>query len=98
LNDAGLANMQVSIDTLNPDPSGFIQKSFKSIAPKLEGVRQLARFDVHATGVLCEQTKGEFIAGLRELSRCGILVSVNLVHDRLGTCEIAGDDYLELWD
>lgn len=98
LNDAGLANMQISIDTLHPDPSGFIQKSFKSIAPKLERVRQLARFDVHATVVLCEQSKGEFAAILRELSRFGILVSVNLVHDRLGACEIAGDDYLALWE
>lgn len=98
LNDAGLANMQVSIDTMGPDPSGYIQKSLKSIAPKLERLRELARFDVHATVVLCEESKNEFRAIVRELRRYGILVSVNLVHDRSGACQVGGDDFLDAWD
>jgi MoaA/NifB/PqqE/SkfB family radical SAM enzyme len=98
LNAAGLSNMQVSIDTLDPDASGYIQKSLKSIAPKLERLRATAAFDVHATVVLCEQSKAQFAAIARELAACGIRVSVNLVHDQRGRVQIGGDDFVALWE
>lgn len=98
LNDAGLSNMQVSIDALYPDDAGYIQKSMKSIVPKLERLQRLAKFDVHVTVVLCENSKKHFRLTLSELQRFGFFVSVNLIHNDRGTIEVAGPDYLELWE
>src|SRR5262249_62179795 len=36
LNRAGLANMQVSIDAVRPDPTGYLQKTLKPLKPKLD--------------------------------------------------------------
>jgi len=98
LNDAGLSNMQVSIDTLYPDTSGYIQKSMRSVAPKLERLKRLARFDVHVNTVLCENSKDQFTALLHELEKFGFFVSVGLVHNERGMVEISGSDYLDLWE
>jgi MoaA/NifB/PqqE/SkfB family radical SAM enzyme len=98
LNAAGLSNMQVSIDALYADSSGYIQKSMKSLAPKLERLQRLAKFDVHVTIVLCEDSKDHFKATLHELSQFGFFVSVNLVHNDRGMVEISGPEYLELWE
>jgi len=98
LNDAGLSNMQVSIDTLYPDTSGYIQKSLRSVAPKLERLKRLARFDVHVNIVLCKSSKDQFTALFHELGKFGFLVSVNLVHNERGTVEVNGSDYLDLWE
>jgi molybdenum cofactor biosynthesis enzyme MoaA len=98
LNEAGLSNMQVSIDSLHPDTSGYIQKSMKSIVPKLERLQRLAKFDVHVNIVLCEDSKEHFKTTLHELRRFGFFVSVNLIHDSRGMIEISGPEYLELWE
>ena len=98
LNRAGLSNLQVSIDTLEPDPTRYIQKSFKSVAPKLKRIQRLGQFDCHVTLVLCEKSKDEFKATLRELESFGIAVSVNLVHDDTGRVGVGGPDYQELWE
>jgi molybdenum cofactor biosynthesis enzyme MoaA len=98
LNDAGLSNMQISIDTLRPDPGGYIQKSLKSLAPKLVRLKRLARFDVHVNLVLCANTKDQFLETLRELRALKQRVSVNLVHDASGAVEVGGPEYVELWD
>jgi MoaA/NifB/PqqE/SkfB family radical SAM enzyme len=98
LNDAGLSNMQISIDTLRPDTSGYIQKSIRSVAPKLERLKRLARFDVHVNVVLCQMSKDQFTALLSELGKLGFLVSVGLVHNEKGMVEIGGSDYLDLWE
>jgi MoaA/NifB/PqqE/SkfB family radical SAM enzyme len=98
LNRAGLSNLQVSIDTLGPDPTRYIQKSLKSVAPKLKRIQRLGQFDCHVTLVLCEKSKDEFKATLRELESLGIAVSVNLVHDETGRVEVGGPDYQELWE
>ena len=98
LNRAGLSNLQVSIDTLRPDPTRYIQKSFKSVAPKLKRLQQLAQFDFHVTLVLCEESKDEFKATLQELARFGIPVSVNLIHDESGRVGVGGPEYQELWE
>ncbi len=98
LNDAGLYNMQVSIDALHPDPSGYIQKSLKTLAPKLERLKKYADFDVHINIVLCEQSKGEFKEMVDELRRLGFVVSVNLVHDDRGMVGVEGEEFLQLWE
>jgi MoaA/NifB/PqqE/SkfB family radical SAM enzyme len=98
LNRAGLANLQVSIDRLKPDATGYVQKSLKSLAPKLRRLKERASFDVHVTVVLCEQSKDEFRATLRELDRIGVPVSVNLVHDANGMVAVQGPEFVELWD
>jgi MoaA/NifB/PqqE/SkfB family radical SAM enzyme len=98
LNSAGLSNMQISIDTLCPDTSGYIQKSVKLVAPKLERLKRLARFDVHVHVVLCEDSKDQFITTLHELGKLGFFVSVGLVHDERGMVMVNGSDYLDLWE
>jgi MoaA/NifB/PqqE/SkfB family radical SAM enzyme len=98
LNYAGLSNLQVSIDRLRPDSTGYIQKSLKSVLPKLRRVKARASFDVHVTLVLCEQSRDEFRSTLRELEALELPVSVNLIHDERGTVTVSGAEYLELWD
>lgn len=98
LNEAGLDNLQVSIDTLYPDPDLYIQKSMKTLAQKLERLRQLAAFDVHLNIVLCEASREEFREMVREVARMGFVVTVNLVHNERGMVEISGEEYLELWE
>ncbi len=98
LNEAGLSNMQVSIDALMPDRSGYIQKSMKSILPKLERLRRLAQFDVYVNLVLCENSKATFKETLAELQRLGFNVMINLIHNDRGEVDIGGAEYLELWE
>ena len=98
LNRAGLSNLQVSIDRLKPDPTGYVQKSLKSVAAKLRRLKARATFDVHVTLVLCEASKDEFRATLRALRALAVPVSVNLVHDERGKVIVGGREYLELWD
>jgi molybdenum cofactor biosynthesis enzyme MoaA len=98
LNDAGLSNMQISIDTLYPDSSGYIQKSIKSVAPKLEHLKRLARFGVHVNVVLCDSSKDQFVALFYDLKKFGFFVSIGLVHDERGIVEVNGSDYVDLWE
>ncbi len=98
LNEAGLSNLQISIDALETDPTGYIQKSLKKLLPKLEILREHANFDVHANIVLCESTKSTFMETLTKIRAFGFNVSVGLMHDEKGQIEIEGDEYLKLWD
>lgn len=98
LNDAGLDHMQVSIDTLNPRPDRYIQKSFKLIRPKLELLLRHARFSVHANIVLCEESKEEFKDTVAELRNLNIPVTVNLLHDDSGRTIVSGPPYADLWE
>lgn len=98
LNDAGLNHLQVSVDALEPSPDMYVQKSMRSVRKKLERLKRLARFSVHANIVLCEESLADFpemIATLRELD---IGVTVNLLHDSTGKVEIQGDEFLEMWE
>lgn len=97
LNEAGLANMEVSIDTVRPDHTAYIQKCLKTVRAKLELLRQLARFDVHVNLVLCAQTRDDFTNTVHELNSMGFIVSVNLLHDAAGAVAIAGPGYAALW-
>ncbi len=98
LNEAGLSNLQISIDVLETDSTGYIQKSFQQLLPKLEILREHANFDVHANIVLCESTKLTFMETLTKIRAFGFNVSVGLMHNEKGQIEIEGDEYLKLWD
>ena len=98
LNDAGLSNMQVSIDAVHPETSGCIQKTLRSLAPKLERLKRLASFDTHVNIVLCESSREQFEALVHELGDLDLLVSVGLVHDERGMVDVGGSDCLDLWD
>jgi len=98
LNEAGLSNMQVSIDTIYPEASGCIQKNLRSLAPKLERLKRLADFDAHVNVVLCESSKEQFEALLYELGELGFFVSVGLVHEENGMVDVGGHDCLDLWE
>ena len=97
LGDAGLANLQVSIDALRPDPTRYVQKSLHSLRPKLEKLAKHARFDVHLTTVLCPETLGEFDELMRELEVYPFRVSVNVVHDENGQVAVQGPEYERAW-
>ena len=98
LNRAGLANMEVSIDTLYADRSGYVQKSLKTIGPKLTILKEHATFDVHVNLVLCDNTKEHFQQTLKEIEDHGFIASIDLLHEADGRVAIGGEEYLKLWD
>jgi molybdenum cofactor biosynthesis enzyme MoaA len=97
LNDAGLANMEVSIDALGADRTSYIQKCLKTTRPKLLLLRRFAKFDLFVNLVLCDQTRGEFEEAVRELKELGIPVTIDLLHDARGAIAIQGQEYSDLW-
>jgi MoaA/NifB/PqqE/SkfB family radical SAM enzyme len=98
LNEAGLNNLTVSVDTLHADPSRYIQKSFRSLKTRLERLQRLAKFDVHVTAVLCESSKDDFKQLRREIEAFGFRMSVNLIHNSKGYVTIQGQPYLDLYE
>ncbi len=98
LNDAGLDNMQVSVDSLYPDPDRYIQKSLKSLRPKLERLKKLARFEVHVTAVLCNRSKDQLKELIAEIQGMGLRMSIGPVHDHTGHIQIQGQEYVDLWE
>src|SRR2546427_3137006 len=98
LNDAGLNNLTVSVDTLHADPTRYIQKSMRSLRTRLERLRRLARFDVHVTAVLCESSKDDFKELMEEIRAFGFRMSVNLIHNAKGYVTISGQPYLDLYE
>lgn len=98
LNVSGLSNLQISIDTLNPDPEGYIQKSLRKLLPKLELLKEHATFDIHANVVLCESTKATFRETVEAIRQFGYYVSIGLIHSEQGKIQITGEDYLQLWE
>lgn len=98
LNEAGLNNLTVSIDTLHADPTRYIQKSLRSLRTRLERLQRLARFDVHVTAVLCESSRDDFRQLIAEIGRFGFRMSVNLIHNAKGYVTIGGQPYLDLYE
>jgi len=98
LNEAGLNNLTVSIDTLQADPTRYIQKSLRSLRTRLERLKRLARFDVHVTAVLCESSVDDFRQLVREIEAFGFRMSINLIHNAKGYVTISGQPYLELYE
>lgn len=98
LNRAGLNNLTVSVDTLNADRTRYIQKSFRSLKTRLERLRQLAKFDVHVTAVLCESSRDDFPQLVDEIQALGFRMSVNLIHNSKGYIAVQGRQYLDLYE
>ena len=98
LNEAGLNNLTVSIDTLHADRTRYIQKSFRSLKTRLARLAQLAKFDVHVTAVLCDSSKDDFRQLQQEVLGYGFRMSVNLIHNAKGYVTIKGDPYVELYE
>jgi MoaA/NifB/PqqE/SkfB family radical SAM enzyme len=97
LGEAGLANLQVSIDALRPDRTHYVQKTLRSLAPKLDRLALHAQFDVHVTTVLCSETLAEFDELMRALERYPFRISVNIVHDAHGQVAVGGPEFVEAW-
>lgn len=97
LGDAGLSNLQISIDAVRPDPRGYIQKTLRSLAPKLERLATHARFDVHVTTVLCRENLPELDELMHALERYPFRISLNIEHDEHGQAVIGGPDFVRRW-
>lgn len=97
LNAAGLDQMQISIDALEPDPARYIFKSLRPLRPKLLLLKATATFDLHLAAVLCERSAGQVRELLREAEEIGIPASLSVVHDGTGRKAIWGEPYLSLW-
>lgn len=98
LNEAGLNNLTVSIDTLHADATRYIQKSFRSLKTRLERLQRLAKFDVHVTAVLCESSKDDFRQLMAEIETFGFRMSVNLIHNHKGYISVSGEPYQQLYE
>jgi MoaA/NifB/PqqE/SkfB family radical SAM enzyme len=98
LNQAGLNNLTVSVDTLKADRSRYIQKSFQSLKTRLQRLQNLARFDVHVTAVLCDSSKDDFRELVREVQGMRFRMSINLLHNSKGYIGITGPEYLDLFE
>jgi MoaA/NifB/PqqE/SkfB family radical SAM enzyme len=97
LGDAGLANLQLSIDAIRPDPERRLQKTLRSLEPKLERLAAHARFDVHVTTVLCRENVNELDDLLRALARFPFRISLNIQHDETGRVAIQGSEFERAW-
>jgi MoaA/NifB/PqqE/SkfB family radical SAM enzyme len=97
LGDAGLANLQVSIDAVSADPMRYIQKTLHSLEPKLERLAAYARFEVHLATVLCPETISAFDELLTALERYPFRIAVHIVHDDKGQAIVSGDEFERAW-
>jgi MoaA/NifB/PqqE/SkfB family radical SAM enzyme len=97
LGDAGLANLQISIDAVRPDPQRYVQKTLRSLEPKLERLARYARFDVHVTTVLCRENLSELDELMRALERFPFRISLNIEHDDHGQAVVQGAAFEEAW-
>jgi len=98
VNQAGLNNLTVSIDTLHADSTRYIQKSLRSLRTRLQRLKDLAKFDVHVTAVLCDSSKDDFLELIEEIKTFGFRMSVNLIHNAKGYVTIGSDEYVDLYE
>ncbi len=96
--DAGLSNLEISIDGLSPDKTGYIQKTLRTLSSKLALLKAKATFDVHVNFVLCDRTKADFKATIEEVRKHGFLIAIDLLHDDKGMIQVSGQEYLDLWN
>jgi MoaA/NifB/PqqE/SkfB family radical SAM enzyme len=96
LNSAGLDQLQVSIDNVNPD--GSSKKSLKVLDRKLQWLAECAEFDVTVNTVLGSSSRnGEALAVARRAQGMGFRVTAGLLHDRTGTLQpLKGEQRREL--
>ncbi len=94
LNDAGLDCMQVSVDTIDPEPG--LPKSLRSVLPRLALLAQRARFRVKIQTVLTEESWRDYAAFRELLSPFDFEFGFSLLHDGKGRIGIRGAHFADL--
>jgi MoaA/NifB/PqqE/SkfB family radical SAM enzyme len=93
-NEAGLDCMQVSVDSIDPEPG--LPKSLRSVLPKLTILATRARFQVKIQTVLTDDS-WRCYAELRELlAPFDFEFGFSLLHDGAGRIAIRGEHFAEL--
>jgi MoaA/NifB/PqqE/SkfB family radical SAM enzyme len=97
LNRAGLSFVQISIDNL--EPNDVSQKSLSKIKPKLELLREHARFGVNVNAVLGSCSPADTRTLVGEVEQLGLYMTVGLMHDGYGQLDagLAGDNLSALY-
>ncbi len=94
LNDAGLDSMQVSVDTIDPEPG--LPKSLKSVLPKLALLAERARFKVKIQTVLTEESRTRYAEFRELLTPFGFEFGFSLLHDAQGRIGLKGQHFADL--
>jgi MoaA/NifB/PqqE/SkfB family radical SAM enzyme len=82
MNRAGLTLLQVSVD--NIEPNEMSQKSWSKIKPRLEGLRDHAKFRVNVNAVLGSSPPQQTRELVQEIQAMGFYMTVGLLHDDQG--------------
>jgi MoaA/NifB/PqqE/SkfB family radical SAM enzyme len=94
LNDAGLDCMQVSVDTIDPEPG--LPKSLRSVLPRLALLAERARFTVKIQTVLTEESWRRYGEFRDLLAPFDFEFGFSLLHDGRGRIAIRGAHFAEL--
>jgi MoaA/NifB/PqqE/SkfB family radical SAM enzyme len=94
LNDAGLDNMQVSVDSIAPLPGTY--KTLKSVMPRLRLLAREAKFRVKIQTVLNDATCDSYDAFRAELSGLPFAFGVSILHGPGGRIAIRGQKFIDL--
>jgi MoaA/NifB/PqqE/SkfB family radical SAM enzyme len=90
-NRAGLDCMQVSIDTIDPEPG--LPKSLRSVLPKLAILAARARFQVKIQTVLTEDSWRQYTQFRELLAPFDFEFGFSLLHDGAGRIAIRGEHF-----
>jgi MoaA/NifB/PqqE/SkfB family radical SAM enzyme len=90
LGDAGLTNLQISIDGVTP--SATTVKVLKPLRKKLEMLSRRARFKVQVNAVLGAANKGEAVEVTRTAQDLGFTPRVCVIHDEHGAMSLDEQD------
>jgi len=98
MNEAGLQEMQISIDGVKPD--AITQKTLKSLAGKLRILAEHARFHVNINSVLgiSEERTNDALEVARAAKDLGFSHTVGVLHDAQGTLEPMSITQREVYD
>jgi MoaA/NifB/PqqE/SkfB family radical SAM enzyme len=97
LNDAGLTLLQVSVD--NIEQSEYSQKSWNHLRPRMELLREHARFRVNVNAVLGACAPEEVRRLVREVKELGFFMTFGLLHDNEGQIRsgLLGDELADFF-
>jgi len=97
LNDAGLTLVQISIDNL--EPNEVSQKSLSKVRPRLELLKEHARFAVNVNAVLGSSPPEDTRRLVDEVEGLGFYMTVGVMHDEEGQLDpgLAGDELASLY-
>jgi MoaA/NifB/PqqE/SkfB family radical SAM enzyme len=93
-NDVRLDCLQVSVDTIDPEPG--LPKSLRSVLPKLALLAERARFKVKIQTVLTEDSRRRYEDFRALLKPYDFEFSFSLLHDRNGKIGIQGQHFADL--